>query len=141
MLALSELSKSWPVGGWILQLFVNLLRRLTGRDFGFQVTANPAKQGNTRDIQETALQEDPSQRRISTLGDLRKDQPNGFGVQAEMTSNQQFMMTPQAQDLNSQDPWQFGEDLLPSDFLFQDAFGAFPSFNEPYVMEPSQTIG
>lgn len=128
MLALSELSKSWPVGGWILQLFVNLLKRLTGRDFGFQVNANSTKHDDTRDIQATALREDPGQRDSTRLG--------VFGLEAEITSNQQFMMTPQTQDLNTQDPWQFGEDLLPSDFLFQDAFGAFPSFQRALCHGP-----
>ncbi|KID81482.1 cutinase transcription factor 1 alpha [Metarhizium guizhouense ARSEF 977] len=32
MLALSELSKSWPSGGWILRLFVGLMFRLTGSE-------------------------------------------------------------------------------------------------------------
>ncbi|KAL1989084.1 hypothetical protein VTN96DRAFT_5847 [Rasamsonia emersonii] len=36
MLALSELAKCWPVGGWILRLFINLMRRLTGQGFGFE---------------------------------------------------------------------------------------------------------
>ncbi|RTE70314.1 hypothetical protein BHE90_015293 [Fusarium euwallaceae] len=36
MLALSELSKSWPIGGWILRLFVSLMLRLTGRESGFE---------------------------------------------------------------------------------------------------------
>ncbi len=31
MLALSELSKLWPVAGWILRVFDKVLRRLTGR--------------------------------------------------------------------------------------------------------------
>jgi hypothetical protein len=35
MLALSELAKSWPVGGWILRLFMNLMSRLTGQGSGF----------------------------------------------------------------------------------------------------------
>jgi hypothetical protein len=35
MLALSELAKCWPVGGWILRLFINLMRRLTGQGFSF----------------------------------------------------------------------------------------------------------
>ncbi|RSM14771.1 hypothetical protein CDV31_005205 [Fusarium ambrosium] len=34
MLALGELSKSWPVGGWILRLFVSLFIKLTGQDPG-----------------------------------------------------------------------------------------------------------
>ncbi|KAI8713951.1 Zn(2)-C6 fungal-type domain-containing protein [Fusarium sp. LHS14.1] len=34
MLALGELSKSWPVGGWILRLFISLFIKLTGQDPG-----------------------------------------------------------------------------------------------------------
>jgi len=41
MLGLSELSKSWPVGGWILHLFVQLMERLTGRDFTMDRKARP----------------------------------------------------------------------------------------------------
>lgn len=33
MLALSELSHSWPVAGWILRLFTSLMKRLTGGNF------------------------------------------------------------------------------------------------------------
>ena len=32
MLALSELSKSWPTGGWILRVFISLNNRLTGEN-------------------------------------------------------------------------------------------------------------
>lgn len=44
MLALMELSRSWPVAGWILRLFISLMRRLTGGDFDFEagLRSNPA---------------------------------------------------------------------------------------------------
>lgn len=31
---MSELAKSWPVGGWILRLFINLMKKLTGQNVG-----------------------------------------------------------------------------------------------------------
>lgn len=34
MLAMSQLANSWPVAGWILRLFINLMKRLTGQSFG-----------------------------------------------------------------------------------------------------------
>lgn len=34
MLAMSELAKSWPVAGWILRLFINLMKKLTGHSVG-----------------------------------------------------------------------------------------------------------
>lgn len=133
MLALSELSRSWPVGGWILQLFVNLLKRLTGHDFGFNITPNSvtSRHINSRQALPTATQNAQSNTE-STMSDAVDGEPfNGRG-QAPTIENQQFFGG-LAQDF---DHWQYGQDLNSLDFLFQDAL--FPVFGgNDYFMEPN----
>lgn len=38
---MGELAKGWPVAGWILRLFINLMKRLTGQNAAF--VAGPAQ--------------------------------------------------------------------------------------------------
>jgi hypothetical protein len=133
MLALSELSKSWPVGGWILQLFVNLMKRLTGHDFGFQISASSSEGANSREGLVTTLQDDRSTGAIVTAGGAGEDQPDDLLVaQAQMTDDQPFMITPHSYSLNSQSQWHRGGALSP-DFLFQDIFEVVPSFNDNLI--------
>jgi hypothetical protein len=138
MLSLSELSKSWPVGGWILQLFVNLMKRLTGRDFGFQISASSSEGANSREGLVTIPQDDRSTRAIVTAGGAGEDQPDDSVAQAQTTDDQPFMITPHSYSLNSQTKWQYRGGALSPDFLFQDISEVVPSFNDNLIY---RTVG
>lgn len=59
MLALGELSKSWPVGGWILRLFISLFYRLTGQDLGLKPGPQPRRGVSSHQPPSLCLQEPP----------------------------------------------------------------------------------
>ncbi|RDL35491.1 uncharacterized protein BP5553_07422 [Venustampulla echinocandica] len=139
MLALSELFKSWPVGGWILQLFINLLKRLTGRDFGFQTSANSGapRQGNSKQSLPTA-QHGPDQSNGTIPGGVDGSQYDGIR-NSQTAEDKQNTASPITHYFDAQTQWPFGDDLLPFDFLMQDAFCAIPLFNDNYSIDTSQT--
>lgn len=56
MLALGELSKSWPVGGWILRLFVSLFIKLTGQDPGIGMRTHPQEPQGPAHIRSSTMQ-------------------------------------------------------------------------------------
>ncbi|RHZ62630.1 hypothetical protein CDV55_106004 [Aspergillus turcosus] len=49
MLAMSELARSWPVAGWILRLFINLMKKLTGQSVGCDSAPSRTKPDQTGD--------------------------------------------------------------------------------------------
>ncbi len=129
MLALSELSRSWPVGGWILQLFITVMHRLTGRDFGFQTSSNSgtSKPGSLNQIPPAMAQNESNNSSSLILGTTEARQ---YSQSAEA---QQINTPPPVQDFDIHGQWQYGQELNSLDFLFQDAL--FPVFghNNYYV--------
>jgi hypothetical protein len=89
MLALSELSKSWPVGGWILQLFNNLLNRLTGREFGFGIT-NFTKTAESRGFITPGALYDQQHKNCNTSNGLDGNQFRRFTVNNQTDNNDAF---------------------------------------------------
>lgn len=47
MLAMSELAKSWPVAGWILRLFINLMKKLTDQNVRYDSNLDRSRQDRT----------------------------------------------------------------------------------------------
>lgn len=60
MLALSELSQAWPVAVWILRLFINLMSRLTSRDFRNEILPMKNQQAST--VHRSSLQDEAASR-------------------------------------------------------------------------------
>ncbi|KAJ5988015.1 hypothetical protein N7481_003225 [Penicillium waksmanii] len=47
MLAMSELARSWPVAGWILRLFINLMKKLTDQNVRYDSDLDRSRQDRT----------------------------------------------------------------------------------------------
>lgn len=41
---MSELAKGWPVAGWILRLFINLMKRLVGQSVAYGTNLDPRRE-------------------------------------------------------------------------------------------------
>ncbi|RFU30531.1 hypothetical protein B7463_g5824, partial [Scytalidium lignicola] len=46
ILGMSELAKGWPVAGWVLRLFINLMRRLTGQSEAYGSSLDQRRERN-----------------------------------------------------------------------------------------------
>jgi hypothetical protein len=140
MLALSELSKSWPVGGWILQLFINLFKRLTGHEFGFQ-NVGVLPKGNPLGMESTTIRHENQSRKDSVgphtmSNDTSDELPNhNQGIHHDPAILQVY-----AQDL-TEDAWLYRDDILPPDFLFQDASGVVSLYDNFYHITSNSTNG
>jgi Fungal specific transcription factor domain len=128
MLALSELAKSWPVGGWILRLFMTLMKRLTGRDFAFEVSSNYRKISSTaaprgsRPVHEESISEQRLQ---------GQDFEPGSGLQLQdFGDNLQATASQQNDEFLSSLPWDKDDQaLLSFDSIFQQSLAGFLPFS------------
>ncbi|KAF4495923.1 Cutinase transcription factor 1 alpha [Fusarium agapanthi] len=138
ILALSELAKHWPVGLWIMRLFGNLMRRLTGQ--GSAVSAGSIVDVTSR-IANCSRNED-STMNTSAEGSRATSQTlaeNG-GPFTDATNAQVAGAVMETNDLFQQPPDQFGfdnfwaENTIDVDLLLQHGlcpllpgnFGTFP---------------
>jgi hypothetical protein len=55
MLAMTELAKSWPTAGWILRLFINLMKKLTAQKFRCWGNRNCGKSNSSGDSDEVGF--------------------------------------------------------------------------------------
>ena len=157
MLAMSELSKLWPVGGWILQLFVHLMRRLTGPTPPSESSSNATASNHGKTSTGVATSYDRSSaNNIEAVGmpeynpgfnseqntmltpptslDVRErdtDSPRGSFPQAD-TQDQQFPYIPLGADqLLSDAIWAGNMDAsFDMDFLLNS--NAAPFFSNPF---------
>ena len=130
MLALGELAKSWPVGCWIMRLFVNPMRRMTEQGFGFEnanANINVNIGGNGQKTLNVSTSQNLSSKSVeSNLGAA----PDIQGKITTPSSLAQYSLHPQQQQ--QIDPMlQSADQLIPEslwadngfdlDFLFQNA--------------------
>jgi hypothetical protein len=128
MLGLSELSKSWPVGGWILQLFVHLMERLTGHDFNVDKKPRSNKRKRNPTSESQAGSDGQFQSSAQTFHAYQSEQQAGnfgptfnfyrdsFGGSTQTTLQQQ-LENPSSTD--GEALW--SPDRFPMDFLLQDS--------------------
>jgi hypothetical protein len=114
MLALKVLSKRWPVGGWILRLFISLLSRLTGGNFGFEQHRQPT------------LQTDSSNYHPHSPNTLMDPLTNGQNMN-QMGIGQPFPLGEQGGlnehlDLHLDVPDFWDQGIFSLDYLFHDTF-------------------
>jgi hypothetical protein len=111
MLALSVLSKSWPVGGWVFRLFVNLITKLTGQKFKSD-ESNPGSTaiGNPRNDHNSCA-EHPKLPQAASGGDMHPI------AQANLTASTSLH---HQQDEQNDDYFQQAADQLITEALWAD---------------------
>ncbi|KAH0835351.1 hypothetical protein AYO21_01569 [Fonsecaea monophora] len=132
MLALSELAEHWPVAGWILRLFISLIMKLTGKDFGLEISSNWAisqSQAPGMNMDELSVT------RGTYLDYHQSDAPHASALSPSMgVQIQDIGMNPQAGVI--QEPLSQPSAFTPLDlsfydfdFIFQDSLAGFAGQN------------
>jgi len=112
-----------------LQLFNRLMKRFTGRDFGFGKIGAPSttKQNNGRKLQQDRNDFANDEPNVANSPSNLRDQSNasnGFQLNDEDNLHSQ-----QDIDLDDHILWPFADATLPLDFMFQDHVGAFAPYH------------
>lgn len=131
MLGLSELSKGWPVAGWILRLFISLMLRLTGRDFELDLStklqSSKTESGSSR-VNSTSIQPHPRMNMLQhkssdgippQLPDTGPQFPNQVGG-----NSAQLVYDVYDSNLTGVPVWT-GQDALDFDDIFGESFAWF----------------
>jgi hypothetical protein len=142
MLAMSELAKLWPVGGWILRLFVNLMRQLTGSNQGPVAVPNNSGQPNATSNHTTNTADAvqlPSPRQEPSIGNMlsRLATPNSLDRFETENQAHNIVGVEQPREQVSIDYFQQAATQLLSDTLWAEGVETGYDFEFPIYSNPA----